>query len=486
MQSSSLILTNMRYSTLLLPLLWTGYTQAQLSWSAEQAIGLVGNEALRPRIDVGTNGPIIIWGDAPTDLLFSSDPGTGFGPPTTVQPQGVQPWATSWAGADIAAHGDTLIAVYSTGTQGVGTLYASRSTDGGQSWPDTVRIAPQPGLEARFPTVAYLPGQGPIVQYMEFDPNWMEPRYVVSASVNGGTSYGPPVPVSAPYAPGEVCDCCTGQMVNGDGKAIAMFRNNNTNIRTMWASVSSDGGTSFPIGAEIDETYWVYNACSSSGPDGYVAGDSLRYVWMSGATNGTKIHYGSALLSDLSIGANAPVHGDQPSALQQNFPRIAGNGDTLGIVWEQNRLGDKNILFSWSVSGWAGLSAPDTIHANIAGAQRTPDVAFKNGVFHLVWEEQTTGTLGYRAATIEGSIGINALEDTEPLLLWPNPAEDEIQLDLPIHVWNITVIDAFGHVILKSRSQRMLNIASLAPGAYSLQYFAKNGQQIGHARFVKK
>lgn len=477
----------MRYSTILLFLLpFNSTTAQQLNWSAERSIGVVDNEALRPRIDVGSNGPVLIWGDSPNDLLFSNDPGTGFIAPVTVQPQGVQPWATSWAGGDIAAHGDTLIAVYSTGTQGVGTLYASRSIDGGSTWPDTVRIAPQPGLEARFPTVAYIPGQGPVVEYMEFDPNWSEPRYVVSSSFDGGTTYGPPMPVSAPFAPGEVCDCCTGQMVAGENQAVALYRNNDSNVRTMWAASSADGGATFPVGGEIDETGWVYGACSSSGPDGYIAGDSLRYVWMSGATNGTKIYYGSALLSDLSVGANALVHGDQLGGLQQNFPRIAGSGDTLGIVWQQNRLGDLNILFSWSVNGWAGLSAPDTIHTVITGAQRTPDVAYENGVFHLVWEEQATGTLGYRSATINAFTGIANAETESLILLWPNPASDELRLNLPTDARGVMVIDGMGHVVLRSHSTQTLNISALPAGSYALQYTNSTGQQFGHGRFVKK
>jgi len=460
--------------------------QAQLiSWGSELTIGNTG-QALRPRIDATALGSVIVWGVAPSTLYVSHDPGTGFTDPVIVPPVGVQPWATSWAGADIAAHGDTVIVVYSTGTQGVGTLYASRSTDGGQTWPDTARIAPLPGLEARFPTVAYIPGQGPVVQYMEFDPGWQLPRYVVSSSTDGGTTYGPPVQVSAPYAPGEVCDCCTGQVIAGNGAVAALFRNNNSNLRTTWAATSTDGGATFPVGAEIDQTGWMFNACASSGPDGYIVGDSMRYVWMSGASNGTKCYYGSAALSDLNVGANAPLHGGQMQNLTQNFPRISGNGDTLGIVWEQNLQGNKEILFRWSVNGWAGLSDPDTANTVLTGAQTTPDITFYNGTFHLVWENSTTGQLSYRAATISNETGVtDQSSDPVTLSLWPSPVTAELNFSLPKNAATLLVFDHAGKLVLRERAKSTLDLGALGSGTYTVQCIAQNGALLSVGKFMK-
>jgi len=472
--------------TLFISVVVSTQLQAQLiSWGAERTIGNTG-QALRPRIDATALGPVVVWGAAPSTLYVSRDPGTGFTDPVVVPPAGVQPWATSWAGADVAAQGDTVIVVYSTGAQGVGTLYASRSTNGGQTWPDTARIAPLPGLEARFPTVAYIPGQGPVVQYLEFDPGWQEPRYVVSTSMDGGDSYGAPVPVSAPYAPGEVCDCCTGQIIAGQGAVAALYRNNNSNLRTNWAATSNDGGLSFPVGAEIDQTGWMFNSCASSGPDGYIVGDSMRYVWMSGATNGTKCYYGSAALNDLNVGANAPLHGGQMQNLTQNFPRIAGNGDTLGMVWEQNLQGNKEILFRWSVNGWSGLSAPDTANIILTGTQSTPDIAFHNGTFHLVWENSTTGQLSYRAATISNETWvIDHSMDLVTLSLWPSPVATELNISLPKSTARILIFDHTAKLVLRERAKSTVYVGALSSGAYTVQCTAQDGALLGVGKFVK-
>jgi hypothetical protein len=99
--------------------------------------------------------------------------------------------------------------------------------------------------------------------------------------------------------------------------------------------LSTDGGASYGIGGQLDGTNWNVSMCPSSGPDGYVAGDSIRYVWMSGAVSGSKVNICSAALNDLATGNRRMVHPGQTSANSQNFPRIAGAGDTLGVVWQQ-------------------------------------------------------------------------------------------------------------------------------------------------------
>ena len=144
-----------------------------------------------------------------------------------------------------------------------------------------------------------------------------------------------------------------------------------------------------------------------SGPDGYIAGDSIRYVWMSGEDNGIKVFMGSADAGTLATGAQGNVHPGQASALQQNFPRIAGRGDTLGIVWEQLSGGQREILFAHSTTGIGGLSTPDTVNAELAGAQKTPDIAYADGAFHIVWSEPVSGQVRYRRTDLDAFISAN-------------------------------------------------------------------------------
>lgn len=446
---------------------------AQLVWGPTVEVAEAQFDHQRPRITlVQDTLPLILWGSTtPTRLHALAGTAIGTQPPVVVTPPDLDPWTTYWAGADVAGHGDTVVAVFSTGAQGVGPLYATRSVDGGDTWGDTVVIGPGPGLEARFPTVAYVVGSGPVVEFMEFDPNWSAPRYVTVRSLDGGLSFSPPVPVSAPFAPGEVCDCCTGHTVAEGARVAALFRNNDNNVRTIWGAASNDGGGTYATGAQIDGTNWMFPACASSGPDAILTGDSLRYVWMSGATNGYKVHLASAHFPTLAVGATRLVHAGLPQSVEQNFPRIAGSGDTLGVVWQQKDGNQYNVLFSYSTSGPGGLGLPDTVSTLAAGKQRTPDIAFSQGRFHIVWEDRDAGTVAYRSATL-GNANLVAEQAREAFRVHPVPARDRIWITPPLsRPATFEVLDATGRTLRRhtlESGENTLPVGDLPNGTYLL------------------
>ena len=441
-----------------------------LVWGDPVPVGSSGEGLLRPRIAINAaSEAVVIWGStSPIELRAAVGGSGGFAASTIINPAGVEPWSTTWAGADLASSGDDVFVLFSTGSLGVGAIYCVGSSDGGMTWGDTVRTAPQPGLEARFPTVAMVPGQGPVVLYMEFDPGWHNARYVASRSLDGGMTFQPPVPVSAPYAPDEVCDCCTGHITAQGTNMAALFRNNDADLRTIWGVVSNDNGGSFTTGAEIDPTGWMIGACPSSGPDAYIAGDSLRYVWMSGAVDGTKAYIGSAHWGTLATGPIRRVHLGPSVSTQQNFPRIAGAGDTLGVVWQQSVGGQHEVLFSWSTSGPSGLSAPDTINMALAGAQKNPDVSYANGEFHFIWEDHASSIVQYRTATITDDTGIAPTPDGALPLAWPSPANDLLHLAIPEGVTRLLVADAMGRIVLDIAPTIPISTATLPNGSYTL------------------
>lgn len=469
-----------------LPLvLSTGLHAQSLEWTTEQQAGGAGAGFQRPRIGLNGQGdPVVLWGRTSPGAMFTSVfNGGSFSPPVMIHPPDVEAWSLYWAGGDLAADGNELAAVFSTGSLGVGAIYCVTSNDGGSTWGDTVRIAPVPPLEARFPTVAMVPGQGPAVQYMEFDGGWANARYVSARSLDGGSTFQAPVPVSEPYAPGDVCDCCTGQNVADADHLVALFRNNDANIRTIWGVASSDDGASFTVGGELDDQNWNINACPSSGPDGYLTADSIRYVWMSGEVNGTKVHAAGAALSDLSATASVPVHPDQPAALQQNFPRIAGSGDTLGIVWQQSSTGQHEILFSWSVTGLADLSIPDTVNSSLTGMQKNPDVAFRDGSFHIVWEDHASDAVMYRGATITDDTGMDAIDRHGRLRAWPSPASDVLHVQGP-EEGVLEILDLAGRTVAGGVRSATWDVSAFAPGAYWIVSRHPSGRVLGNTSFI--
>lgn len=454
-----------------------------LSWGDPIDVNAQGTGALRPRIVINGEGePVVLWGrSGPNANFVAVGEGDAFGPAIQVSGPGWAPSVADWMGSGIAAHGNTLWLAMSAIPEESRPQYVRRSDDGGHTWGDTLRVDPLDGLVSRFPSIALPHPDTPIVQYMQFTSGWNEPRHVVTRLV--GDAFAEPVQVSAPFSGGEACDCCPGQVVADGDRAVALYRNDVDHQRNIWGAASTDGAASFPVGAKVDALDWFLNSCPASGPAGYFVDDSIRYVWMSGADNGFKVYLRSAHAATLATGTHHTVHPGQSSSLTQNFPRIAGNGDTIGVVWEQSTLGAREILFSWSVTGPAGLSVPDTVNVSLPGNQRTPDVAYADGAFHLIWSEMPTNQVRYRKAAIQPYTGI-AERAGQTMFLWPDPATDRIQWT-PGHWRTIEVYDGSGRVLHQGDARTgQLDVIAFPAGPCFVLLRDEAGT-IARGRFIK-
>lgn len=430
---------------------------------------------LRPRIALNADQqPVVLWSKSGSDGCFVAAAVDGvFQPPMRVDAPADGIAAAYWQGPSIAAQGNTLWAVYKALPEEGAPCFVVPSTDGGLTWGDTLRVDPPDGTVSRFPVVAVSPDGDPIVQYMQFTSGFLEPRQVVRTRMGG--MWMPVAPVSAPFAPGEVCDCCTGEVLADEASVVSIYRNAAENIRVMWGASSTDGGMSFNAGGQLDSTNWLLPACPSSGPDGYLIADSVRYVWMSGASNGNKVFLGSAATSTMVPAAQVKVHGGQPEDLQQNFPRIAGSGDTLGIVWEQFNNGAREILFSWSTSGVMGLSEPDTVNMTLTGQQRTPDIAYANGSFHIVWSELSDGLVRYRRAAISTGTAIanDAGSRLEQLVYDAVTNRIRVSTNAPGILW---IRDPTGRIVHMDRvADGAVDLPALSQGPYIATMVGKAG-----------
>ncbi|MBK9148385.1 MAG: T9SS type A sorting domain-containing protein [Flavobacteriales bacterium] len=453
----------------------------------EQAIdcNALDHGALRPRIALNANNdPVVLWGDnSPMANHVAVGNGAAFNAPVQLS-TGFMPAIADWMGSSIASAGNSVWVVMKAAPEESMPIYVRRSDDGGFTWGDTMRVEPLDGLVSRFPSIDVSDSDAPVVQYMQFDGGFAGARQVVTRMMGG--AFMTPVQVSTPFLPGNVCDCCPNQIIADPDHVVALYRNAGSDVRVICGASSTDDGASFPFGSVVDTTGWVLAACPSSGPDGYLDGDSVRFVWMSGANNGTKVYLGSALATDLTLGEQYRLHAGQPMSLQQNFPRIAGSGDTLGVVWQQTMSGQSEILFSWSTTGVLGLSEPDTVNIDLAGAQKTPDIAYSNGAFHIVWSEAGLGQVRYRKAVIGTSVGLLPVtRRSELILLWPNPASTEI--NIPLRYITADVTDAEGSIVMRNAplSGGVVDVNSLPTGHYIIAFTAADkSRAVGH--FVKQ
>ncbi|MFT5336435.1 MAG: hypothetical protein ACI9YL_000431 [Luteibaculaceae bacterium] len=380
----------------------------------------------RPKIHLDANNePVVMWGRATNREVFVSTMNNGaFGAPVMVTPDGGSAYVQSWTGPSLATRGDSVFVAYKSMPDMEGFVYVRGSLDGGKTFGDTVRI-PNDSW-ARFPEVSIGPDGQVVVDFMKFEPGFMEPHYATSVSWDGGQTFSEPLSASG-GAVGEACDCCPGFVLADGDRIVVMFRNNDSDLRDMWVSVSEDGGVSY-VGADVDNNNWMISSCPSTGPEAILLGDSLYMAWMSGATGYSRVNVGKVNLTNLSSAVNYELTPNAQS--NQNYPKVAGNKDVLGVVYQESAAGNTDIRFAFSTTGVEGLMtmSAELVNVDLLGTQMNPDVVYANGMFHFVWQDQKSKAVLYRSAQVDFTSEINQEQLVRIGTVFPNPATNKLSV----------------------------------------------------------
>lgn len=428
---------------------------------------------LRPKIALNAiNEPVILWGRASTHAIYvSTFNGIGFNAPVQINPVGTHPYISTWYNADIKSSGDTIVAVFPTDMP-ANRVYLVKSVDGGNTWSDTIRVDNIPaGGIAYFPSVDINEAGNIAVTYMRHEAGWLNPRYVVTTSMDGGNSFLPDTNASA-VGTGEVCDCCPAQMIYENNREVLVFRNNNSNVREFYASVSENNGTSFN-GINIDNQGWLYPSCPSVAPSAFLAGDSLITVFMSGASGANRIYLSTSDISTFQNGIIQMIDNVVPASTLQTHPKIAGKDSIMAMVWNNSFPGEADIYFRFSDHGAVGLMGDGINISNpTAGTQQNPDIAYANGVFHIVYQNSGTQQLFYLRAIMDEYVGIKNENDPVFKYIIQNSI---LNIEFPSNIYykQIDILDTKGIVVLSTNQRDLSKVAidltSLSTGIYFLK-----------------
>ena len=430
----------------------------------------------RPRIAINRSGePVVMWSRSSTNQVYISTKNFGsqsFNTPVKVTPDGIEAFVANWAGPDVASFGDTVFVTYHSTPEATGKSYVHRSIDGGLSFGDSVRVDHPTVDQSRFPTVAVTDQGNPVVGFMKFEGNWLDPQYTVANSNDQGMSFQPDV-VASELAPGEVCDCCPAQVATGSaGFQSIAYRNNDNNLRDNWVSISSDNGSTFPNALDVDDANWVVNSCPSSGPDAFFFGDTLYTVWMSEGSGETRIYCASVSAQDGGIGYSGLVRNQPFDGFTENFVRIAGDNENMGVVYQAWNMGETDSYLITSESGITGFSDTIRLGAVQDGAQRYPDIAFHNGVYHIVYDDSEAGHLMYQTAYY-ANVGVEEL--TSDSRLWCS-GNGQMQVELESDErFIIQLINSLGQVIRETNVIRSATLSDLPSGILNVRMISPNG-----------
>jgi len=427
----------------------------------------------RPVCGLNASGKVVVmWGKRNNQHVYVSVEGaSGFGTPERLNPLGMTVFAQDWVGPDMAISGDNVHVTFKSQPEKEGFVYICSSSDGGKTFGDTVRVSDNNW--SRFPAIAASPdGKKVYIAYMAFEPDFLEPHYVVCTSVDGGKTFGDEVKAS--IAPGEVCDCCPADIFTTEDQVIVEFRNNDDDLRDMWAAISTDDGKSFKTVKDIDETDWVIGGCPSSGPTGIIGNDTLYSVWMSGAEGPARIYLGTASKDSLEMGLNMMLTPSATTSTTQNFPIIAGSGNQLGIVWQENVSGKGSIKFVYSKNGSSGVKSFNVIQVDDdgTGIPQNPYMSYdkSNNKFHVVWQNNQNHSVRYRSISAS-LLSVPTQTESNNFTLFPNPSWASFEIagcdgcNVIIRTIDGSVVKEIGTYL----ANQEIDISNLHPGIYLVE-----------------
>lgn len=160
-----------------------------------------------------------------------------------------------------------------------GDVIAWRSTDGGKTWPDGVRVNDVAG-SAREGLHAMAAGKGGQVFAAWLDLRAKGTRIYGARSTDGGATWSKNVLVYESPG-GTVCQCCHPSVaIDAAGTVAVMFRNALEGMRDMYVAKSTDGGKTFGAARKLGEGSWPLEACPMDGGGvGFDSGGRILSAW---------------------------------------------------------------------------------------------------------------------------------------------------------------------------------------------------------------
>jgi hypothetical protein len=391
----------------------TSWAQNDISWETAADVASPSYQNNFPRIAKDADGnPLLSWSDN-LDMYFTRWNGSDFEEPIKLNSNDHRVAGPGWMGPDIAAHGDTIYAVYKQTPEGDTNnhVWCSSSFDGGENFNLPVRVDHIGSYISRFPTVTTDANGHPAVGFMKFEHDFSEPRWVVVRSDDHGMSFGTDV-LASDYssAMAEACDCCPSTISCSGNTVVMPYRDNNGNIRDTWVGVSTDGGQSFPNGMDVDGQQWTIATCPSSGPDAVIIDDELYTVFMSAAGGSSRVFYSKSSISGMTTSGAIALDASTPTSLvTQNFPRIDYHSGAMAMVWYQFSNGNQEVALQFTQDLSGGLN--DTQEIVDTDFVNAVDVMLHDGKIWVVWEDEVSGTVKYRRGSYNPNVSSPTLQE---------------------------------------------------------------------------
>ncbi len=455
--------------------------QTTIQWSDSRLVDSTMSPITSPRVTLLSNGtPLVTWGisgdngSTSSQIWCSRFEQGAFSSPIGVVQTPDEPALFGFGGYDVAVSDNQVFVVFEQLQKGI---FLARSDDGGLTFGLPTSI--QGPISGGYTTLSSIVVDGtgnPVVSYIQYKNG--KTTYEVRRSSNGGVNFGASVTGNEPAPGGEVCECCTSDLIASGDSVWLLFRNNNQNRRDIWVNRSIDLAASFETATDVDATDWQLSFCPIAGPRMARSGDSLITVWVSGAGGTGRVYLSTIHSGTMQAGLQLGFPTPSAPLTVQSQADVAAVQDTVGIVFVEK---SREIVFHFSTNGAAGLTDESTRFAVQDHILHLPSLAFGNGVFHLVYVDATAGQVLYKQGVLAGSSPVNEAIEALDIAIFPNPGIAGFFLvkSAAYELQEVSMFNSFGEKILTQKASGFeikVPTANFPEGVYFLKIKTFQGE----------
>jgi len=271
------------------------------------------------------------------------------------------------------------------------TLRLARSMDWGKSFGKSIAVDPSGTASQSFYTMAVAPDGAIYVAWLDGRDRGQGKQggsaLYIAKSTNRGQSFDKSVRVAL-----NVCPCCRPSVAFKDERTVHVGWRGvlSDDIRDVLTATSTDGGASFGLPIRVAEDNWQINGCPHAGPSLATLGDKLFVVWRTVSGDRSRLYIASS--NDTGTHFSRKSEADT-GLVDANHPRLAVLDGTLGLVFQardgsQNAWGKLDIYFRQIDN--SGALSPLQRLSHASGSATNPTLLFESPdhVF-VAWTEGT-------------------------------------------------------------------------------------------------
>lgn len=343
-----------------------GLAQAMSTWSTAAEVSpnnvsvAVSGSDTRQQLSTSDNGAhtVVVWSDVTgVHAANSQDQGETWSSPATI------PGSATIAGIPRltgSANGTAYAAVWPhQDSSGDRTVYASNSTDGGQSWSTPTTVVPAQQTVINMRSAASSDGSTVTATWTHRVNN--RNRVQVATSQDGGTTWGNPTSFNEPVFASNAVSAAN-IVVSDDGTQQAIVWLNRNADHRVRVAYSQDSGATWNTSTSLVTTPdTIFQPVITGSSDG----NALAIAWtQQSVANGDRQAY-SATSSDAGVTWSSPVAISAAGLTAAAVELVlSDDGTNAQAIWINSGFPTSDIATSQSTDGGQTWATPVTIEAN--------------------------------------------------------------------------------------------------------------------------